>query len=193
MKRITLTTLLLLIVMNTILAQQETVQFGVKGGVNCSTLLDEYGTNDYRTGYHAGLFANIPLKDKFTLQPEVVYSAQGAKFANGKKHYLDYISVPLLGQYTVKNRFRIQTGLQLSYLTKSEVKYENAVEASTEHEGDLFNKVEKMDIAWTVGAGYVMPIGLGIDARYNLSPADISKFGYLENRVWQVGVFYQFH
>jgi hypothetical protein len=192
MKKVSLITLALLIVANAVVAQQKTVQFGVKGGINFSTLLDEFGTNDYRTGYHAGLFANIPLDAGFRLQPEVVYSAQGAEFPNDKKHYLSYISVPVMLQYTIKDRFRIETGPQVSYLSKSEVKYEKMPEGPNEHEADYFNEVNGGDFAWSAGAGYVTPFGLGVDARYNLSLGDISKIGRLENRVWQVGLFYQF-
>jgi hypothetical protein len=192
MKKVTLITLALLMVMN-VVAQQKTVQFGVKGGVNFSTLVDEFGTNDYRTGYHAGVFANLPIENGFSLQPEVVYSAQGAEFENGKKQYLDYVSVPLVAQYTIKNRFRIETGPQVSYLTKEEVTFPPSLEGPNSHEQPFFNEVKKTDLAWTIGAGYVTPVGIGIDVRYNLSPGDISKVGHLENRVWQVGLFYQLH
>src|SRR5688500_19924739 len=120
MKKVTLITLALLIVTNAIVAQQKAVHFGVKGGVNFSTLKDEFGNgNDNRTGYHAGLLAHIPIDNKFALQPELIYSTQGAEYANGKKHYLDYISLPLMAQYTIKDRFRILTGRQISYITKS--------------------------------------------------------------------------
>jgi hypothetical protein len=193
MKKVTLITLALLGVMNGMVAQQKTVQFGVKGGVNFSTLVDEFGTNDYRTGYHAGVFANLPVENGFSIQPEVIYSTQGAEFENGKKHELDYVSVPLMAQYTIKNRFRIETGPQISYLTRSEVNYPTSLEEPASHEQPYFNEVKKTDLAWTVGAGYVTPFGIGIGVRYNLSPGDISKVGHLENRVWQVGLFYQLH
>jgi hypothetical protein len=191
MKKISFITLALLIVTNAIVAQQKTVQFGVKGGVNFSTLVDEFGANDYRTGYHAGLFANIPLDKNFHLQPEVVYSEQGAEFPNGKKHYLDYVSFPLMAQYTIKDRFRIETGPRVSYLAKSKVTYATSPESPNQHEEEYFNEVNKGDFAWSAGVGYVTPFGLGIDARYNLSLGDISKIGHLENRLWQVGIFYQ--
>lgn len=192
MKKVTLITLALLIVTNAIVAQQKTVQFGVKGGVNFSTLKDEFGKdNDHRTGYHAGLLAHIPIGNNFAFQPEVVYSTQGAELANGRKHYLDYISLPLMAQYTIKDRFRIQTGPQVSYLTKSEVKYPTSQDGHNQQELEFFDEVTNMDAAWSIGAGYVTPSGIGIDARYNLSFGDISKLRYLQNRVWQVGVFYQ--
>ena len=192
MKKVTLITLALLIVTNAIVAQQKTVQFGVKGGVNFSTLKDEFGKdNDHRTGYHAGLLAHIPIGNNFAFQPEVVYSTQGAELANGRKHYLDYISLPLMAQYTIKDRFRIQTGPQVSYLTKSGVKYPTSQDGHNQQELEFFDEVTNMDAAWSIGAGYVTPSGIGIDARYNLSFGDISKLRYLQNRVWQVGVFYQ--
>ena len=191
MKKISLITLALLIVTNAIVAQEKTVRFGVKGGVNFSTLKNEFGTNDYRTGYHAGVFANIRADKNLSLQPELLYSAQGGEFPNGKKHDLSYVSLPLMLQYTIADRFRIQTGPQVSYLTNSEVKYDHMPEGPHQYETEFFNKVKEWDFAWSAGVGYVTPLGLGVDARYNLSLNDISKTGRLENRAWQVGVFYQ--
>jgi hypothetical protein len=186
-------TFALLVAANAAAAQQKPIGLGVKGGVNFSTLLDENGMNDYRTGYHAGVFANFRLDNNFYLQPEVLYSTQGADFPNGKKHYLDYLSFPVLLQYSIKDRFRVETGLQGSCLTKSELKYNKGPEGPNQHEEPYYNAVKQMDFAWTGGVGYVTPSGFGIDARYNLSLNDIAKVGYLENRVWQVGLFYQLH
>ncbi len=60
-------------------------RFGIKAGANLATLeiddessTNEIGTNN-KTSLHAGIFVNIPLGDKFRVQPELVYSKQGSK------------------------------------------------------------------------------------------------------------------
>ena len=56
--------------------------FGVKGGLNYSTLAgdatsDIVGGIEAKPSYHAGFFAQFRLSDKFSLQPELLYSRRG--------------------------------------------------------------------------------------------------------------------
>src|SRR5689334_6950010 len=63
-------------------------RFGIKGGVNFSTLKLENASNASTTystedlaGFNGGLFANIPLGGILKFQPELEYSSQGSKYA----------------------------------------------------------------------------------------------------------------
>lgn len=57
------------------------IQFGAKGGINVSNL-NGLDVNNYQTkatvGFHVGGFVAIKL-GKLALQPELLYSTQGAK------------------------------------------------------------------------------------------------------------------
>jgi len=57
------------------------VTFGVKGGMNVSSLSKDSGLDDQKSkiGFNAGVFANIPLAASFSVQPEVQYSQYGNK------------------------------------------------------------------------------------------------------------------
>lgn len=182
MKKIFLCALTVMLV-NLAFAQH--VEFGLKGGVNFANLNDDANSNtDARTGFNAGALAHIHVSKTFAVQPEVVFSAQGAEYSNGKMK-LNYINIPVLAQYMFGNGFRLQTGPQLGILTTSEFE-------SGSSELDVDN-LKNTDISWSFGASYVSPMRLGIDARYNLGLTDISKASPdLKNRVWQVGLFYQF-
>ncbi|HYE55326.1 MAG TPA: porin family protein [Chitinophagaceae bacterium] len=186
MKKIVLVTLTFLLFSGITLAQRS-VQFGLKGGANFSTLhSDGNGNADHRTGFHAGALAHIHLGSRFALQPEVMLSAQGAEYSNNRKDKVNYINVPVLGQYMFANGLRLQTGPQVGFLTNAESKNGNV-------EIDFENSLKNADLSWSFGAGYLTRSGLGFDARYNLGLTDISKAnGDLRNRVWQVGLFYQF-
>src|SRR5947209_5775335 len=78
------------------------VQFGLKAGVNIANLKDETVNStsmDSRVGFHAGGLAHIHLTHELALQPEVEYSAQGAKYnipAYAGTAKLGYINVPVL-------------------------------------------------------------------------------------------------
>ena len=163
------------------------VEYGIKGGVNFSNISNDAADTkaDTKTGFHLGGLAHIHLTRSFAIQPEIVYSTQGAEYSDGKLK-LNYINVPVLAQYMFGRGFRLETGPQLGILTTSEFK-----SGHTESDVDNFSNA---DFSWAFGASYLGHSGLGIDARYNLGLTDVTKSTTtdFQNRVWQVGLFYQF-
>jgi len=168
-------------------AQGAHAELGLKGGVNIANYNDEVNTKGSRTGYFIGGLAHIHLTPTMAVQPEVVYSAQGAEYSTGTDK-LDYINIPVLFQYMFNGGFRLETGPQLGLLTSAKFENNNGVETS------IKSNVKSNDVSWAFGAGYLTPSGLGIDARYNLGISNIRKPNdhEIQNRVWQLGVFYQF-
>jgi len=172
----------------TIFAQQAAI--GLKGGVNVSNLSNSGTDMGSRVGFHGGLLAHIHLQPSLALQPEVVYSSQGAKYtANGAEHSLslNYINIPLQLQYMFDNGFRLQTGPQVGFLTQVKDKVED-VETGYFTSEDF----KTVDFSWSAGLGYLTYSGLGIDARYNFGLSDINNFGNnkIKNNVFQLGLFY---
>jgi hypothetical protein len=168
-------------------AQQPHVEFGLKGGVNLANFKDESNSNtDSRTGFHVGGLAHIHLSRSWALQPELVYSTQGAEYG-ATKWKANYVNIPVLAQYMFGNGFRLQTGPQLGILAGSEVKTGNT-------ETDLDDVFKTTDVSWAFGASYLTRSGLGVDGRYNLGLTNVNKNENpeLKNRVWQLGLFYQF-
>ena len=122
------------------------------------------------------------------VQPELVFSMQGGEDeSENMKLKLNYINIPVLAQYMTNEGFRLQTGPQLGILTSAESKFGDV-------EIDSDDDVSTADFSWVFGAGYLFRSGFGIDARYNLGISNISDNESFEarNRVFQVGVFYQF-
>lgn len=187
MKKLGLLGISFLFFASVVFAQHSPVQFGLKGGANFSTL--KSGTTaepDHRTAFNAGALAHIHLGNHFALQPEITFSAQGAEYAANRRDKVNYINVPVLGQFMFNNGLRLQTGPQVGFLVNGES--ENG-----DTETDFEKSLKKTDLSWSFGTSYLMRSGLGIDARYNLGLRDISKINSdLKNRSWQVGLFYQF-
>jgi|APLow6443716910_1056828.scaffolds.fasta_scaffold140742_1 hypothetical protein len=155
------------------------VSLGIKGGLNLYNINnDNNSTYDQITGYHFGLLGHIHLKNPWAIQPELVYSTQGAK--SGDANYeLGYINVPVLIQYMFDNGFRLQAGPQVGFLVSADNK-------------DELNPIE---FGVSFGASYVVPsTGFGIDARYNLGLSNINKESDVKstNRGIQLGIFYIF-
>src|SRR5689334_6936348 len=97
------------------------VNFGLKGGLNLATI-DSKESNEIqnRVGFHGGLFANIPVSSQIAVQPEAVYSSQGAKYtAGGVVHSLalNYVNIPVMLQAMVGRGFYAEVGPQLGILT----------------------------------------------------------------------------
>lgn len=58
---------------------QDGVSFGAKAGVNLASIGgDDVDGLDGRTSLHLGGVVEIPVSDRFSVQGEVLYSAQGA-------------------------------------------------------------------------------------------------------------------
>src|SRR5678816_4493096 len=101
-----------------IFAQQAAI--GLKAGLNVSNLSNSTGYDmGSKLGLNGGLLAHIHLNPSLALQPEAVYSSQGAKYTiTGTEHTLslNYINIPVQLQYMFNNGFRVQTGPQVGFL-----------------------------------------------------------------------------
>jgi len=169
----------------------QNANIGLKGGLNISTIRVN-GNNEWgsKPGFNGGLLAHVHLSPTIALQPEVVYSSQGAKYtiSNGEHALsLNYINIPLQLQYMFNNGFRLQTGPQVGFLTNVKDKV-NQMETGYFTTQDF----KSIDFSWTAGLGYLTYSGLGVDARYNFGLSNINNGGAnnLRNNVFQLGLFY---
>lgn len=167
--------------------------FGLKSGLNLADLSYKNPGNiqtDFRTGFHAGLLAHIHLTSGWALQPEILYSTQGAEYEQPVvgKDKIDYINVPVLIQRMFGPGFRVQTGPQVGYQLSAEFHPQNGGASSA------VPNVNNVDLSWIIGAGYLTSLGLGFDVRYNHGISNVYETGTskTKNRVIQAGLFYQF-
>jgi hypothetical protein len=178
---------IVLLVSLSALTSAQTTHFGIKGGLNISSLDVKNGVDwDSKAGAHLGLLAHVHVSPHLGVQPELVFSQQGAE-SGDDKWKINYLNVPVLFQYMTGTGFRFQTGPQLGFAISSEFK-------TGDVEIDNDDDVNTMDLSWSFGASYLFPGGVGIDARYNHGITDIYEPSTYEvrNRVFQIGLFYQF-
>jgi hypothetical protein len=166
-------------------------RFGLKGGLNVATTTNSQGgERGSRLGLNAGVLAHIHLDPMWAIQPEVVYSSQGAKYTvlDGEHELaLNYINIPVQVQYMFNNGFRVQTGPQVGFLATVKDKL-NGAETGIFSSDDF----KSVDFSWSVGLGYQGASGLGIDGRYNFGLSNINDAGTatVHNNVFQIGLFY---
>src|SRR5664279_2487984 len=170
------------------------VQFGAKAGANFATLTGK-GSEGATTkvDFNGGGFAHIPIANSFFLQPELVYSRQGAKATSDGIVFninQSYLNIPVLAKYQHSSGLYGETGPQLGFLLAASVKSGGTSQ-------DVKSSYKSTDFSWAFGLGYMIPsISAGIDARYNLGLSNIAATevnGYsVKNSVFQVGLFYLF-
>lgn len=176
----------------TFVAAQEFVYFGAKGGVNFSNFSGDgwsgFDDGKARTAYHFGLVSEIPVTDRFSIQPEVLYSAQGYDIArrdngNDLEHKLDYVNVPVLVKLYVFDGLSVEAGPQFGFLADHEVGTgDNDVEISDDN-------INSFDLSLGLGASYKFN-KFFLYGRYNAGMTDIYEVEGVEakNSVVQAGI-----
>jgi len=173
--------------------------FGVKAGVNASTLSTQDSQLDTSNiwGAVAGLFAGRNISDNAGIQLEALFSQRGAKDISSSPETrirLTYLDVPLTARFgsTMSNdvHFHVFTGPQVGIKLSAK-----ATNDLIDNELDLDDEVKSWDFGWTLGAGVEMN-NLSLDARYTLglTNIDASQFsdGSLKNRTFTVLAGYRF-
>ena len=179
---------ILLFLLFTSKAQQ--AQFGVKGGVNVAQLHynDNQISSDSKVGVNLGVFAHIPASKTWALQPELLYSMEGAqKVGNaGTDYHLNYLNVPLLLQYMFENGFRLEGGPQIGFLLNAKTKSGSVTVDN--------NGFKSTSFSIPLGVGYLSSAGVGFYARYVFGLSNIydPESPIIQSNVFQLGLFYQF-
>jgi hypothetical protein len=171
----------------------QTAHFGIKGGLNASSLNSTPSNSDMQTkiGFNLGLLAHIHTSsNQWAIQPEIYYSDEGAKSKSNSSASLNlgFINVPVLVQYMFDNGFRIEAGPQVGFLI-------NAKSKSSNVSVNVKDNFKKTNFSIPVGLGYLTSSGLGFDARYNFGISNLnntSNSTKIHSNVFQFGLFYQF-
>ncbi len=174
-------------------ASAQETYFGVKGGLNVSSFhITDNASTESKVGFHVGGLAHIHASNQWAIQPEVIYSLEGAKVnlvGNNNKATtnLSYINVPVLLQYFVHNGFRLEGGPQIGFLIKAKTK---VGDVSTDNKN-----FKSTAFSIPLGVGYLTSTGVGFDARYVFGLSninDIESGSTIQSNVFQLGIFYQF-
>ncbi len=160
----------------TVASADAQVAFGIKGGLNLTTLdvKDPELSYESRTGYHAGIFLRSRM-DKVAIQPELLlFTQQGnleSSFFGTARESFTYLSIPVILKFYPVGGLNIQLGPQFGFLIDGEREYDNFLSSGTE---DITDHYKKSDVSVSVGGGYDFGFGLGLDVRYNIGVKDIN-------------------
>jgi len=168
---------------------------GIKAGVNY-TSLNGY-TGDSRINFHAGVFTEIPLNKKWTIQPELLYSGEGQHYllapedesATGGEGTitLSYASLPVMLRFSPCQRFYLEAGPQMAVL----------VTAHSKGMGTDGMNVKRSftngQFGLNLGAGFFFNQRIGIYGRYFFGMTDITPYDNDtdKSRAGQLGVAFR--
>jgi len=172
--------------------------FGVKAGVNFANLdTNEDISWDSKTGFNLGIFAELELSEKFIFQPELLFSTQGAKFEEfgaEVKAMANYINIPLMLKFKAVDKFFIEAGPQIGFLTtaKTEITFDGETE-----EDDFKDESKSTDFSLNMGLSFDVMDKLSLGARYSLGLTNIiddqEEDEEVKNKVFSFFVAYKFN
>ncbi|MDP2685790.1 MAG: porin family protein [Aequorivita sp.] len=171
-------------------------RIGFKAGVNVASIGgdDTFGIGSFgsRTGFHVGALVEVPINEKFSIQPEILYSAKGSNydFSSGDTDIkLDYIDLPILVKYHIIQGLSAELGPVIGVLVKADADDGDETE-------DIKEFYKSTDIGLGVGASYRLPMGVFFSLRYNKGLTDINDDpdfnGKNQNNVFQASAGYSF-
>ena len=205
-------------------ADQQPIRFGVRAGLNVADISGDAVrafedvadfaqgavSREMRPGFHAGVYATIPLGAGFAIEPGLSYSEKGTvlqgrvpleqfKFLNVRltgTGRLAYIDVPVLAKVFVTRGFYVFAGPQASFLVSGKVRAEAGALGfdAYQQDFDIKNQLRTVDFAAVGGLGYQLDNGLGLSAGYDygLSSLDKNNRFDAQNRVIKASVNYSF-
>ncbi|MEW5674710.1 porin family protein [Flavobacterium enshiense] len=179
---------------------------GLKAGLNFSNFTNT--ETNTKTDFYVGGLVALKFTKFYTLQPEFVYSRQGAKAdyvvynplytgtpIRHEKYHIDYMSFAAFNKFTFGKGFHAGVGPTLDFRI-----------------GDNFHEMyieepQDFDLGLIFGGGYSLPNGLTFEARFKQGFVDIFGNDYnnysdqdndgdasdvVLNQVFQLGVSYTF-
>ena len=170
-------------------ANAQGMKFGAKAGLN---MADWYGEDadgaDSRTSFHVGGFAEFKVSEKFAVQPELLYSSQGAK-GEGAKINTDYLNVPIMAKFYATDKLSIEAGPQIGFLMSAKLKPDSG------DSQDVKDSLKSTDFGVNFGLGYNFTENISGGLRYNLglsSVPDSADVGDVKNGVFALSMGYSF-
>lgn len=166
-------------------ANAQNFKFGLKGGLNFANVdVENAGDIEGRTGWHFGAVAQLSLMDTFAIQPEIIYSSQGAIESDDILDFnVDYLNVPVLAKLKFAKLLSVEAGPVFGI----KVNEGDGWEALSNL--DQYGDVSSFDIGAAFGAGVEVGPFFG-QIRYNIGFIDIVEDLDSKNSAFQISVGY---
>lgn len=182
---------------------QSPVRFGVKAGVNIANIIKDDGDNNFntegKTGFNAGVTADIPLSESVSFTPELLFAQKGYKQTGNLGEFsrtTNFIDIPILASVRVAGPLDLVVGPQVSFLLSTKNKFESGSTSIETYDNESDN-FKKSLLGGVIGARYGLTENLDIHGRYALDFQKNNENGTtntpeFKNQVWSFGLGYKF-
>lgn len=169
-------------------ANAQETKFGAKVALNIASLTGDVEDASSLVGFQIGAFAEFKISEKFAIQPELMYSGQGASSDGDGDLNLNYINIPVMAKYYVAKSFSLEAGPQIGFLVSAKADGEDAKDF-----------ISSIDFGLNLGAGYDITEKFSAGLRYNFGLSNVfdidPEFGEdisANNGVFSLSVGYKF-
>lgn len=181
---------------------QVTFRPGVKAGVNFSHFTQTDRTDEKftsKTDFYAGVYGALKLSKIYTLQPELIYTRQGAKReffdANSVRRTetldVSYLSIGIANKFTFQ-KFNFHVGPTIDIKVNDSHKDIVANNGGSSYYDFNYNPYTGIDLAFFAGVGYDFTKNFGVEARIKKGIIPVNDNWDYTNVVFQVGGTYTF-
>jgi len=143
--------------------QAQGVGLGIKAGANFANQSITDISTDTKTGFHGGAYLILAFSEKWGIQPELLYSSQGAELPSSTSEF-DYMSIPVLLRWKPISVLSIEAGPQFSKLVGAKI-----------DGADVQDEFKNSDFGLAVGATVHLPLGLNAGLRYVWGFTDVNE------------------
>jgi len=184
------------------------VKFGIKAGANLSNIIktgDDNFKTEFKPGFNAGLFMELPIVSRLAFAPELMYSQKGYK--NSSTNILgtpreysvttNFIELPILAKIKASDAFSVVVGPQVSFLTSTTEKFKQGDQTTQNTIREDNDNLKKSLVGGVVGFGYDLSTNMSLNGRYALDFQKNNENGTSEtpvykNQVFQLGLGFKF-
>ncbi|TXE09011.1 PorT family protein [Gelidibacter salicanalis] len=160
------------------------INFGAKGGLNLANLNGAMDNRGNMVNFHVGVMTEFVFRrGLFGIQPELLYSRQGANSGSVYITSLDYISAPIMFKFFILEKLSLDIGPQTSFLIYD--KHEHSEKPNFKKE----TGANPIDFGLNIGIGYNLDRYLFAHIRYNLGINTV--YGDFKNSVVQFSLGYK--
>lgn len=171
---------------------QSDITVGPKVGFNVSNISNSDANSKF--SFHLGGFAEFKMNDFFAIQPELLYSRQGASDKiEGVKYKLrvNYLNIPVLAKLYVLDELSVDLGPEFAFALNAKEK----AKAGGTTTKNTIDDVNTFVVNFAIGLSYNWE-DIMFSARYNLGLSNVFDKDYAggnnKNHVFQLSVGYRF-
>jgi hypothetical protein len=156
----------------------QSVQLGIKAGANYANVTGSNLKTSPIVNYHAGLVAKIGISKGLSIQPELLYSTQGASYETALSDYkneLGYINLPVMLQIHLSKSISLDMGPQVGFLLNEKNNFD-------------VQKSNTFDASANAGLGLKITNSIFAQARYCVGLTKLQPNSEIKNNAVQLSL-----